>query len=705
MEKLNIKKVPSSRKDRIKLLESALAQLKKEFVGLDSIIDQIGASIYAWYVTPEIITRPTIVSIWGMTGTGKTSVVKRLISLLNLDDVQISFDCGECRDKNKFITTDIMDTFGKSEEADGDRFSGSNSLVFMFDEFQYARTINDSGDEEVEPSLRPIWSILDSGIIDITNDYNYDFSSLCDFIDELVDTAKSLPHIIIKYNHINSPDDISAFLDLMFFHYDRGPSIKTDDVEGEDDDRKKPIEVLNSRHIRTIIRRLNNKSDTLGSKVAKELLSGEYTIGQLAERLEEIKKMSVSSRKLDCSKSLVFILGNLDEAYKDSYDINPDIDADLFYEITSRVTTTDIKEALKRRYRPEQIGRLGNNIIKYPTLSKDSFKKIIDLEIGRILDRFSKVDKIKVVFEQSMKDLLYSESVYPTQGVRPVLSSIDTLITPYLSKVVEHKGRSKSVGIGVVGSVRDFRLPCVDIRLKFDKAEELIVTQNLELGKERCPGSRKKRFICAVHEIGHAVMYSWCKGEVPDNIVSVSTDHGGFCSTYDRRFAGEIDSRRDVLDEVRISLGGYQAERVIYNNPDMWLLGSSSDIQSLWKELSSAVMDCGYDLPLPLSHRETEQGGSISEGLDSKDVMVTNKSTGDGRILELIKEGMDYVWSVLSDEKELIKKAAIKLGENGSMSGQEFSEFIKQYGNKLTLDKMKDVYNERDPEYYLKELV
>lgn len=701
MEKLNINKVPSKRKDRIKLLDSALVQLKREFVGLDDIIDQLGASVYAWYVTPEIITRPTIVSIWGMTGTGKTSVVKRLISLLYLDDVRISFDCGECRDNNKSISTDIMDTFGKSEESDsGDRFSGSNSLVFMFDEFQYARTINESGEEDVAPSLRPIWSILDSGIIDI-NDYNYDFSNLCDFIDELVDTSKSLPHIIIKGNHIESPDDVSAFLNIMFFHYDRGPSIKTDDAE----DQNKPLEVLTSRYLRTIIRRLNNKSDALGSKVAKELLSGEYTIGQLAERLEDIKKLAASSRKLDCSKSLVFILGNLDEAYKDSSDISPDIDVDLFYDITSRVTTTDIKEALKERYRPEQIGRLGNNIIKYPTLSKDSFKRIIDLEIGRILDRFSEVDKIKVVFEQSMKDLLYSESVYPTQGVRPVLSSIDTLITPYLSKVLEHKGRSKSVSISVVGDIRDFRLPSVDIRLKFDKSEEVIVEQKLELGKERCPENRKKRFICAVHEIGHAIMYSWCKGEVPDNIVSVSTDHGGFCSTYDRRFAGEIDCRRDVLDEVRISLGGYQAERVIYSNPDMWLLGSSSDIRSLWKELSSAVMDCGFDLPLPLSHRDVEQNGSISNGLDCKDVMVTNKSTGDGRILELIKEGMDYVWSVLSDEKELIKKAAIKLGEQGSMSGQEFSDFIRQYGNKLTLDKMKEVYNERDPEYYFKELV
>ena len=55
----------------------------------------------------------------------------------------------------------------------------------------------------------------------------------------------------------------------MFFHYDRGPSIKTDNTE----DQNKPLEVLTSRYLRTIIRRLNNKSDALGSRVAKELIS------------------------------------------------------------------------------------------------------------------------------------------------------------------------------------------------------------------------------------------------------------------------------------------------------------------------------------------------------------------------------------------------------------------------------------------------
>ena len=66
------------RKEKIERLESAKVQLKTEFIGLDSIIDEIINSISSWYVTPEIINRPVIVSLWGMTGTGKSSVVKNL---------------------------------------------------------------------------------------------------------------------------------------------------------------------------------------------------------------------------------------------------------------------------------------------------------------------------------------------------------------------------------------------------------------------------------------------------------------------------------------------------------------------------------------------------------------------------------------------------------------------------------------------------
>ena len=75
-----------------KLLQAGIA-LKKEFVGIDSIIDQILENITPWYVTPKIITRPVSISLWGLTGTGKTSVVKRLLELLEIDGNSLYFNC------------------------------------------------------------------------------------------------------------------------------------------------------------------------------------------------------------------------------------------------------------------------------------------------------------------------------------------------------------------------------------------------------------------------------------------------------------------------------------------------------------------------------------------------------------------------------------------------------------------------------------
>ena len=64
-----------TRSEKTKFLKEISKTLKNEFVGLDGIVDQIIQSVTPWYVTPEIITRPVIVSLWGMTGTGKTSIV------------------------------------------------------------------------------------------------------------------------------------------------------------------------------------------------------------------------------------------------------------------------------------------------------------------------------------------------------------------------------------------------------------------------------------------------------------------------------------------------------------------------------------------------------------------------------------------------------------------------------------------------------
>ena len=104
--------------EKIKILENVKKQLKQEFIGLDSIIDDLVTSITPWFVTPEVIVRPVVVSLWGMTGTGKSSVVKRLVEILDLKHKTLFFDCGtECNetDYGRNIGDKIIDFINSDE--------------------------------------------------------------------------------------------------------------------------------------------------------------------------------------------------------------------------------------------------------------------------------------------------------------------------------------------------------------------------------------------------------------------------------------------------------------------------------------------------------------------------------------------------------------------------------------------------------------
>jgi len=76
-------------------LQKVNVQLKKEFCGLDAVIDQLNGYISSWYCLPELQEKPLVINLWGMTGTGKTAVVKRLVDLLGCRDAQYRFDMGE----------------------------------------------------------------------------------------------------------------------------------------------------------------------------------------------------------------------------------------------------------------------------------------------------------------------------------------------------------------------------------------------------------------------------------------------------------------------------------------------------------------------------------------------------------------------------------------------------------------------------------
>lgn len=110
-------------------------------------------------------------------------------------------------------------------------------------------------------------------------------------------------------------------------------------------------------------------------------------------------------------------------------------------EIVSRMDSPEISESvrevilgeLKKFFRPEFINRI-DEIIVFRKLNKDDIKKIIDIQIERINARFAD-KKIKVVFDESIKEYLVKVGYDETFGARPLKRAIQKEV---LDKIAIH---------------------------------------------------------------------------------------------------------------------------------------------------------------------------------------------------------------------------------------------------------------------------
>lgn len=717
---MNIVEIPKTRKERLEKLQEVSDILKKEFLGIDDIIDNICQSISPWYVTPEILERPVVVSLWGMTGTGKTSVVNRLVRLLGVSGITMSFDCG--LEASESSSTDISEKIGDfiGSESYGSISSSYNSdyiekMVFIFDEFQYSRTINEHGEELLKSPLRPIWTLMDSGKLTF-NPYRFQLKRLLEFIEDLESFIQEGNYKMkVNNGEIEGEENIKKCLfSLGVFHYsDRRREANrllknnyTNEDSDDDLDFSSPLKILDDEYLTTFIKKLNECEKGLGFKKYKQLLETKY-LGDFFEILKECMTLLTSLKEVSFSKSLIFILGNLDEAFKVEANLSPDMDADTFRDQTLKVSISDIKEALKKRFRAEQIARFGNNIIKYPTLSKDNFLNIIHKELDRVSNKFKEEEKISVKFDKSIVDLVYLEGVYPTQGVRPILTTIGSLITPLFSDIIINKlDGDLNVKIKVASDSNCKVDGSIKIDIYFEESKKIVSRLiNLTLAPLRNPNRIYTKYINSVHEAGHAILYLYRTGNFPINIVSVSTDNGGFCNVYDKRKNGEIDTKYDIDSDVMISLAGYEAERLVFkDNVDLCLMGSQSDLENSWESFSEVVYTCGYFKPMYFSNFQTMCiGRNIPGGFSDEDKVTKSENLLDlarSRFEELRKDTK----SILLTEKKLLKEVSLYLGKNGSMTGEIFEKFVKDYAtiSEDDINKIKENFSEN---WYLNKLM
>ncbi len=703
-------------KERLQKLNEVEKILKSEFVGIDSIIDKVLESITPWYVTPEIITRPTVVSLWGLTGTGKTSVVKRVMELLDLERDMLYFNCATEVDSGKdSIETKIFTFF---EDENGNTSSGvatsdpdqqlktnSKRAIMIFDEFQNCRTLDEHGEERDRSQTAAVWQILDSGVLEST-EWSWEITRMLGVIEEFYSLAVLHPTIPIKDGRFTVmgeelekiEDGFREYLDYQGL-YDFNNSTSSalshrfdeDDMpelDDEENDKKCPY-VIPPGIIKTIVRRYNSRGKGEGWKERTKLRAC-TTLGEFASYLQEYSKEMSAPKRVDCSESLVFIIGNLDEAFGVTDEIDPDIDADILTQLTSDVTITDVKNSLKKRFRLEQVSRLGNNMILYPSLSADNFKKIIDLELSKITKNFKELSGFEIEFSDIMKKLIYSEAVYPVQGVRPIQSSLSTLITPKLSKIlINCPENSKKAVISVEKDC--FEVPSVTLIVTYDTGETITIDQDLTLGALRDISQYPKIHLHAVHEAGHAAVYTHLTGKFPETIVAITTNGGGYMwkSNEPGALRREAETVEDIKNDVKISYAGLVSEKYFFDHgrsdSDKMSIGATSDIQCAWDNLATLVYDAGYGDYL-VKYRTPE---GFPAGLNPQ--IALPKEAMDTKITNLATELYKSTWDIIKQEESLIRDVALYLGEHRKMDKETFKSFWEKY-HPETREESKDWY-------------
>lgn len=619
-------------------LYKASAELKAHFVGIDNVIDKIISAIEAWYCMPELLTRPTIVNLWGLTGIGKTDLVRRLIKALDYSDNFVEIQMTNKGSSSNTYATTLQGLLTSSN------ISSEEPGILLLDEIQRFRSIDQEGKEIHDYVFQDLWMLLSDG----------SFGSASD----------------------NKQQILEMLLEAIYWedYYAAQKAAKKKEEEDEEDEDEKEDKEIESRrkfkltyyHARQLKRKL-----------------------RLPESIEEIMKwdtktkMEILTAKMHdksiyrpeiYSKLLLFISGNLDEAYHMADQTEEtDVEADLFHKHSLKINLLSVKEALRHRFKPEQIARFGNTHIIYPALSRASYEEIIRRRVQMVLEDVLEHSGVKIECEKSVYDAIYRNGVFPVQGTRPVFSTISSFFEAMLPT---------------------FTLKCLqtgtkEIKLYYEKnclcavigGETLKVKNEGEIDRIK----KEKRNVhqirkVAVHEVGHAVSYSVLFGYMPTQVavLTASEDKNGFIGLH-----GIDTTKNHLIWQIRCLLSGRLAEELVFGKDNV-TGGAMGDIDKATSLAANLVRL--YGMGDKLSRFDTPNGhAAINHNLDLK---ASNEE-----IERILQNERVEAEKLLKSKIDLIRALTDHLVKYEKISEDKYLSLCKQHGVKCeTLDAKEVIY-------------
>jgi cell division protease FtsH len=312
------------------------------------------------------------------------------------------------------------------------------------------------------------------------------------------------------------------------------------------------------------------------------------------------------------------------------------------------------------------------------------------------MDGFEPNEKIIVMAATNRPDVLDPALLRPGRFDRRVV--IDPPDRKDREDILNVHAKSKPLGPDVKLSVIAERTPGfsgADLANLMNEAAILAARENRKelaqfdlirsiekvmLGPERRSHvlNKKEKEITAYHEAGHALIASVL--EYADPVHKISIISRGRAAGYTLKLPFEdkkMQSRKEFLDDIAVSLGGYIAEKMVYGDITT---GASNDLQVLTALARNMVARYGMsDKMGPIAFAASAQRAMFGDGVDGEQSQEVAAAI-DAEVKSIIEGAHKRAETVMKKHRKALDAIAKRLIEVETIEREDFEKLLVANG-------------------------
>ncbi len=227
-------------------------------------------------------------------------------------------------------------------------------------------------------------------------------------------------------------------------------------------------------------------------------------------------------------------------------------------------------------------------------------------------------------------------------------------------------------------------------RTKIGQFDLIRSIEKVMLGPERRSHilSMKEKEITAYHEAGHALISSILPHADPVHKISIISR--GRAAGYTLKLPFEerkLQSRREFLDDIAVSLGGYAAEMMMFGD---LTTGASNDLQVATALARDMVTRYGMSDKIGPVALEGPQGRVLfGMGVNDHEYSERVAAEIDSEVSRIMMEAREVAKKTLSENKKAFEAIAKRLIEAETIEREEYESILVVQG--ITVKKREDI--------------